>query len=415
MTAAEGWRPLRPPGRPVRLPEGPFPRLAGAHVLSVAGDTLMTLALAGSLFFSISPSEARGRVALSLVLTMAPFAVVAPLLGPAIDRSRWGRRAMVVAAGGGRAVTCLLMARHLDSLLLFPSALGALILSKGHAVAKSSLVPSAVAHADELVEANARLAIVGVVGGFVASVPGVVVLRFADARWVLRLGAAVFVVAALAGLRIEERRAPAVESAGPTGPGRTHPDDPLHPPPSVAAAAVAMALLRAVVGFLTFLVAFGFRRADAPSWWFGVVLAASMASGLVGAAVAPRLRGRLREEHILAGCLALAGAVGLALSRQTAWGFAAVMAAAVGLAAAAAKLAFDALVQRDGPEAARGRSFARFEAGFQLVWVVGALLPVVVPTPLGLGYASIGISCLLATAAYLAAERRMPGSALPSG
>ena len=36
--------------------------------------------------------EARGRVALFLVLTMAPFVLLAPLIGPLLDRFRHGRR-----------------------------------------------------------------------------------------------------------------------------------------------------------------------------------------------------------------------------------------------------------------------------------------------------------------------------------
>src|SRR5690348_1374508 len=88
--AGTGWRELRRPDRTDGRPST-FARLSRTHALAMAGDTLITLALAGSLFFSISPTAARGRVALSLVLTMAPFAVVAPLLGPAIDRSSRGR------------------------------------------------------------------------------------------------------------------------------------------------------------------------------------------------------------------------------------------------------------------------------------------------------------------------------------
>jgi len=66
----------------------PFGRLALLHVVMTAGDTLVTVSLAGSLFFSISLGAAKNQVILYLLLTMAPFAVVAPLLGPVIDRSR---------------------------------------------------------------------------------------------------------------------------------------------------------------------------------------------------------------------------------------------------------------------------------------------------------------------------------------
>src|SRR5918997_6974554 len=112
-----GWQPLRKPPRtgPLGLSRSPFSRLAVVHMLAVAGDTFVTMALAGSLFFSISPGAARGRVALYLLLTVAPFAVVAPLLSPVIDRSRGGRPALGIASAPRPAVVCLSMATHLDS------------------------------------------------------------------------------------------------------------------------------------------------------------------------------------------------------------------------------------------------------------------------------------------------------------
>ena len=45
--------------------------------------------------------DSRGRVALYLALTMAPFAIVAPLLGPAIDRAKGGRRLMIIGTAAG--------------------------------------------------------------------------------------------------------------------------------------------------------------------------------------------------------------------------------------------------------------------------------------------------------------------------
>ena len=66
-------------------------RLSRVHALSAAGDAMITVALAGSLFFSIDPSTPDG-VGLYLALTIAPFAVVSPLIGPVIDRYAGGRR-----------------------------------------------------------------------------------------------------------------------------------------------------------------------------------------------------------------------------------------------------------------------------------------------------------------------------------
>ena len=51
-----------------------------------------------------------------------------------------------------------------------------------------------------------------------------------------------------------------------------------------------------------------------------------------------------------------------------------VLSLTVAMGAASGKLAFDALVQRDAPDANHGRSFARFEARFQIAWVLGAFL-----------------------------------------
>lgn len=426
--AGGGWRPLRPPVTAGR-PPSPFAALTRTHALAMAGDTLVTLALAGSLFFSISPTAARGRVALSLVLTMAPFAVVAPFLGPVIDRSRAGRKAMVVGSCAARALACLAMAREIDSLLLFPIAFTLLVLSKSYAVSKSSLVPAAVRSDDELVEANSKLAITGVLAGFVASVPGVALLQLLSGSWTLGLAAAVFAAAAVSGLRLPTA-SPSPTPSPSSGSGRQNRSPEPDPQPlpldggpqlgraagtqhlRLGAAAVAMALLRAEVGFLTFLVAFGFRRSGAPSWWFGVVLAASMASTLAGSAVAPRLRASVSEERILAGALILVAAVGLGTARIEGRLWAALVAAGVGIAAGAAKLAFDALVQRDAPPDEQGRAFARFEAGFQLVWVIGALLPVVVGTPLRQGYDVLGIAAGAAAVAYVLADRRLGTAAV---
>ncbi len=119
----------------------PFGRLALTHVLMTAGDTLFAVSLAGSLFFSISPGAAKDKVILYLLLTMAPFAVVAPALGPLIDRSRGARRAMVVTSALGRALLCPFVARDIHSLLLFPEAFLMLVLSKVYLVTKGAIVP----------------------------------------------------------------------------------------------------------------------------------------------------------------------------------------------------------------------------------------------------------------------------------
>ena len=163
--------PVSQAGRRSRSTLTPFQRLARPHALMVAGEAVMAISLANSLFFSIRPGEARGKVLLFLALSMAPFAVIAPLIGPAIDRMPGGRRLVVQIVALGRCLVALLMVLYLDSLLLFPLAFAALVLSKTYTVSKSALVPTVVSSETELVEANSKLGIISGVAGFVAAVP----------------------------------------------------------------------------------------------------------------------------------------------------------------------------------------------------------------------------------------------------
>jgi cyanate permease len=130
-----------------------------------------------------------------------------------------------------------------------------------------------------------------------------------------------------------------------------------------------------------------------------------MAGSFVGAAIGPRLRRRLVEERILLGSLVLVVAVGVLALRLGGRPGAAVLAAAVGVAAGAGKLAFDSIVQRDAPDAVRGRTFARFETRFQLAWVAGAALPVAVHIPNDVGIAVIAVGAAVAFFSYLAGLR----------
>jgi MFS family permease len=394
-TAGSGWRPFRPgDGGGVALP---YARFARAHALFGAGDTLVALALAGSLFFSISPDAARGRVAAYLLLTMAPFAVVAPLIGPFLDRREGGRRAMVIGSAVLRALLCLLMAKALHSLLLFPEAFAALVLGKGYVVAKASLVPRLVRDDSELLEANSKLSIITGLVGFVAAIPGLLLLQL-GARWVLGAATIVFVGAAIAAVRVPRAAIAPV-------PPRSDAERSELRTAGVLLAASAMAVLRAGVGFLAFLLAFWLRDDHAPTWTFGAALAVSAVGALAGAAIAPALRRSFREERILLGCLGSVVAGALVASYVGGRAGALIIAAFVGIAASAGRLAFDAIVQRDAPDADHGRSFAGFETRFQLAWVAGAFVPVVLHLPIGVGLAVISVGSAVAAVAYATGRR----------
>src|SRR4051812_41316374 len=85
-------------------------RLLDLHAISCAGDTLVTIGLAGTIFFSVPAGEARGRVALYLFVTMVPFALLAPIVGPLLDRFRHGRRYALAVTMLGRAILAWVIA-----------------------------------------------------------------------------------------------------------------------------------------------------------------------------------------------------------------------------------------------------------------------------------------------------------------
>jgi hypothetical protein len=289
------------------------------------------------------------------------------------------------------------MADHVDGLLLFPLAFATLVLGKAYGVARASLVPVLVADETELVQANAKLTLVSGVVGFIASVPAVGLLQL-GAGWVLLLAAVVFGVGAVVALQIPAAR---------PSPPRTTEEKAELRGAKVLLAASAMAVLRATSGFLAFLLAFSLRKEGAPAWWFGVILAASAVGALLGAAIAPPLRRWVREERILLGSLiavSLASVAALQIGGREA---AALLAGFVGIAASAARLCFDAIVQRDAPEADHARSFARFETRFQLAWVLGAIVPVAWTMPRSYGYGIIAVVTTVAAATYLTG-RRLP-------
>jgi hypothetical protein len=397
-------RPIASPSVPTTA--SPFSRLAVAHAIGVCGDVFVTVALADSLFFAVGSDAARPKVLLYLLLTMAPFAVVAPVLGPFLDRTRGGRRLLISLSCAGRAVLCMFMADNIHGLLLYPLAFGSLVLSKGQAIAKSALVPTVVKDESELVLANSRLQLISVIAGAIGGIPAAIILKAASGAWVLRFAALIFVVGVFMALRIRR----AAHTARP----ETAEDRAALHVPSIMVAGTAMALLRGVVGFLTFFAAFVLKSKHEAAWVYGALLLASAIGNGLGTISAPQLRKRVREERILTGAMVVPGVLLIFLAR--AYGRAELLAAGflIAFGAAAGRLAFDSLLQRDGAEAARGRAFARFETRFQLVWVAGGVVAVIFPGGGRSGVFLVAIVLLFGGLSYLGALRRPGGVVAPA-
>ncbi|MFF7728488.1 MFS transporter [Streptomyces sp. NPDC008001] len=138
-------------------------KLIELHAVNSAGDMLITVALASTVFFSVPTDQARGRVALYLAVTMAPFTLLAPVIGPLLDRLPHGRRAAMAGAMLTRALLALTMSGAVASggLELYPAALGVLVASKAYGVVRSAVVPRLLPPRISLVKANSRVTLGG--------------------------------------------------------------------------------------------------------------------------------------------------------------------------------------------------------------------------------------------------------------
>ena len=142
------------------------------HTIHSVGDAMLTVALANTLFFSVAVDQARSRVALYLLITMAPFAVVAPVIGPLLDRFRNGRRYALATTLLLRALLAWVMAGAVGSkggFELYPAAFGALVCSKAYGVSRSAVMPRVLPPNVSLVRGNARLTLWGVLTATVAA------------------------------------------------------------------------------------------------------------------------------------------------------------------------------------------------------------------------------------------------------
>ena len=182
---------------------------------------------------------------------------------------------------------------------------------------------------------------------------------------------------------------------------------------SLRQAVVMAAGMRFLVGFLVFHLAFALRREDAGSVGLGLLIGSAAIGTLFGAILAPRLKRGLREEGILTVTMLISAVAGLLVGYWFSVQAAAVLVFVFGTTSGAAKVAFDALVQKGTSEAGRGYAFARYESVLQLAWVFGGLVPLLVSVPSGPGVIGAGVVATLLTVVYLAGRRRARAAALP--
>ncbi|MFJ8918070.1 MFS transporter [Streptomyces sp. NPDC102415] len=419
-------------------------KLIELHAVNGAGDVMITVALASTVFFSVPTDEARGRVALYLAVTMAPFTLLAPVVGPLLDRLPHGRRAAMAGAMFARAVLAITMSGAVATggLELYPAALGVLVCSKAYGVVRSAVVPRLLPPRFSLVKANSRVTLAGLLATGVAAPIGAG-LQSVGSPWPLYGACAIFLGGTVLAFTLPpkvdsakgERKARLVvphEDAGPppvstpkdatggrTGStwaarrrnGREKPPGLRSVGPSVLHGLQANAAHRALSGFLIFFLAFLLREhplaGQSAAVSLGIVGVAAGAGNACGTAVGSWLRAR-GPEVIVATVLGLA----LGVAVLTAVFFSTVMIAALtavaGFTQALSKLSLDAMIQRDVPEEVRTSAFARSETLLQMSWVVGGAIGIALPLN---GVLGISVAAGLLALGAVASVRGLLGAA----
>jgi MFS family permease len=365
-------------------------RLIELHAFNAAADAAVAISLAGTLFFQVPTGEARLQVAQFLALTMLPFAIVAPLIGPFLDRFGQGRRWAIGGTLALRAFLAWVLAGAVltDSVALFPAALGVLVASKAYGVTRAAAVPRLLPESLTLVKANARISLAGVVGAAVSAPLAALAAHFGP-DWSLRYAFLVYVGATILAILLPAR----VDSAH--GEERLPRRARVRLPQPVLVGLRSNAGLRLLSGFLTMYMAFLLRDQPFPGWQdrpellLGLVVGAAGLGSTLGVAVGSLARSAPPEVTVLV-TLFVDAVVAIVAAAFYGLPTAVLLGLTAGLTQTLGKLSLDALVQREVPERTRTSAFARAETLLQLSWVVGGLLGLVMPLEprLGLGVAA---------------------------
>ncbi|MFC6984222.1 MFS transporter [Streptomyces cirratus] len=399
-------------------------KLIELHAINGAGDVMVTVALASTVFFSVPTDEARGRVALYLAITMAPFTLLAPVIGPLLDRLPHGRRAAMASAMLARAVLAVMMSGAVATggLELYPAALGVLVASKAYGVVRSAVVPRLLPPKFSLVKANSRVTLAGLLATGAAAPVGAG-LQAIGPPWPLYGACAIFLWGTVAAFTLPhkvdeakgERRARlSTHQAHSRKPGLRTISRP------VLCGLLANASMRVLSGFLIFFLAFLLREhplaGQSAAVSLGIVGVAAGVGNAGGTAVGAWLRARA-PETIIAAVLSVTLGVAVLAAVFFSGLLVAVLGATAGFCQALAKLSLDAMIQRDVPEAVRTSAFARSETLLQMAWVVGGGIGIVLPLNgvLGMSVAAavVATGTTLALRGRLATTAHHPGSSRP--
>jgi MFS family permease len=386
-------------------------RLFDLHALSCAGDTLIAIGLAGTIFFDVPLGEARSKVGLYLLITMVPFALLAPVIGPLLDHFRHGRRYALAATMLGRAFLAFMISDNLHGWTLYPAVFGVLALSRAYGVARSAAVPRLLPDGIGLSQVGARASVYGTFAGAVVAPIGVAAFWFGP-QWPLRVACLIFLVGMVISLRLPPRADSEPPEAVPRpframlrlGRGT---DRPLSGR-LVVSTLVGSATFRCLYGFLLVYLAFAIAGGQLDTTVFGRELGNKAAVGLIGGALAAgtflstALGTRLRIRRPLAlqsSGLTITAGVGVLATIFYVLPMVALLALVTAIFSGIAKLAVDSTIQERVPERLRASAFGHSETILMIAWVLGGAIGII---PLA-GRPGVAVAAAFAVAAAIRA------------
>jgi MFS family permease len=434
--------------------ESGLARMTELHASHTAGDTVMMLALAGILYLNPQTAQARSEVAAYLLLTMVPFVLLAPFIGPLHDRFSHGRRWAIGTTTAVRAFLCWVLAEAIggNSGWLFPAALACLVASKAYNVTRAAAVPRLLPPGTTLVAANSRVSMAGVVGAVIGAAIGGLAL-LAGPAWALRAAFVIFVFGTVQAIRLPAQVDSAEgelnpedtvpirtrpEGAGTVGAGTVGREPATRHTPAVERAddealtvdslgpigrfrrrkaAIPWPVMhsmwstggtRVLTGFFVLYLAFLTKEAPIDGLSGPLVIGLVAVAIGIGNALGSVLGGVVRATHPeRTAMLSVLGATVVCIATGIWYGIwtLVLLGFAQGLSAQLAKLCFDALVQRDVPERVRTSVFGWSETMLQMLWVVGGALGIVLPLEPHIGF-SVCALALVCTIDLAARQRR---------
>ncbi len=398
-------------------------------VANFAVDAAMAVALANTLFFAAANGESKSRVALYLLITIAPFAVVAPLIGPALDRLQHGRRVALALSFALRTLLAVLLIMNYDgatgsfpSWVLYPCALAMMVFSKSFSVLRSAVTPRVMPPTIDLVRVNSRLTVFGLLGGTIVGGAIAAGVEFGCTH-LFELPGALFVIVAVtvAGAFLSMRiprwvevtagEVPATLSyhrhSGP--PRRNWPEEvkkvggTLRQPlgRNIITALWGNCTIKVMVGFLFLYPAFVAKAHEANSWvqlgMLGVIGAAAGVGNFAGNFTSARLQ-LGRPAVLVVRCTVAVTVLAVAAAVAGNLVVATIATLITSGSSAIAKASLDASLQHDLPEESRASGFGRSESTLQLAWVLGGALGVLVYTELWVGFTAVSALLILGLA-----------------